>query len=86
MKEVNKIQDLLAIIWKDYGFVEINGRYICETKHNLTQLLVIGWDNNKKKYYLTFEIYKDGERLTGFSVENNCFLPIKKLLFNAIIK
>ena len=85
MKEINKIENLLSMISKDYNFIKVEDKYFLETKYDLVQSFEIGWDNNKKKYYLIFEISKNNERITGFEVQNNCFLPIKKHLFNAII-
>lgn len=85
MKEINKIENLLSMISKDYNFIKVEDKYFSETKYDLVQSFEIGWDNNKKKYYLIFEISKNNERITGFEVQNNCFLPIKKHLFNAII-
>lgn len=86
MKEINKIENLLSMISKDYNFIKVEDKYFSETKYDLVQSFEIGWDNNKKKYYLIFEISKNNERITGFEVQNNCFLPIKKHLFNAIVK
>lgn len=85
MKEINKIENLLSMISKDYNFIKVEDKYFSETKYDLVQSFEIGWDNNKKKYYLIFEISKNNERITGFEIQNNCFLPIKKHLFNAII-
>lgn len=86
MKEVSKIENLLSMITKEYNFVEMNGKYSSETKYDLIQTVEIGWNDDKKKYYLIFEVSKDDERITGFEMQNNCFLPIKKCLFNAIIQ
>ena len=85
MKENMKIENLLSMISKDYNFIKVEDKYFSETKYDLVQSFEIGWDNNKKKYYLIFEISKNNERITGFEVQNNCFSPIKKHLFNAII-
>ena len=85
MKENMKIENLLSMISKDYNFIKVEDKYFSETKYDLVQSFEIGWDNNKKKYYLIFEISKNNERITGFGVQNNCFSPIKKHLFNAII-
>ena len=85
MKENVKIENLLSMISKDYDFIKIENKYCCETKYDLVQIFEIGWDDIKKKYYLVFEITKDNQRITGFEIQTNCFLPIKKHLFNAII-
>lgn len=86
MKEDVKINNLLSMIMKEYNFIEVDGKYLSETKYDLTQTIQIGWDSTKKRYYLIFEIGRNNERITGFELYNNCFLPIKKQLFNAIIK
>ncbi len=86
MKEDIKVKDLLTMIMKEYDFIEVDGKYLSETKYDLIQTIQIGWDMTKKKYYLIFELSRNNERITGFELYNNCFLPIKKQLFNAIIR
>ena len=86
MKENVKIENLLSMIMKEYDFIEVNGKYLSETKYDLVQSIQMGWDTTKKKYYLIFEISRNNERISGFELYNNCFSPIKKQLFNAIIR
>ena len=62
MKEINKIENLLSMISKDYNFIKVEDKYFSETKYDLVQSFEIGWDNNKKKYYLIFEISKKAFR------------------------
>lgn len=85
MNEIKKIENLLHMIVSEYGFIEVDGKYVSKTKYDLTQIVTINWDTNKKRYELSFDVYKGDERITGFNVYNKCFLPMKKHLFDAII-